>query len=163
MTKLTATAIATLMLSATLAFAQNSDSKPVDPKIFPEAKAGFKRHVLTIPKKDQEGTLKVEIIAGKTMEVDCNHVMISADLDDENLEGWGYNYYKIDDVSKPASTLMGCPDNSKKNEFVTFNLGSDALIRYNSKLPLVIYAPDDVEVGFRVWETSGKIEKQSAE
>jgi ecotin len=158
MTKIAISTLSALLLTASVSFAQSGDAKPIDPNIFPAAKAGFTRHVLTIPKGSEEGNLKIEIVAGLNMEVDCNHVMISADLDDENLEGWGYNYYKIDDVSKPASTLMGCPDGSKKDAFVTLNLGQDALIRYNSKLPLVVYAPENLKVGYRIWETNGKIE-----
>jgi ecotin len=159
MKKLTMTAMATLLLSSSLALAQSADQAPVDPKIYPAAKAGFTRHVLTIPQNANERNLKLEIVAGQNMEVDCNHVMISADLEDETLEGWGYNYYKIDDISKPASTMMGCPDNSKTTKFIGFNMGNEALVRYNSKLPLVIYAPENIEVGYRLWETNGKLIK----
>jgi ecotin len=161
MKKVIVTALAGMLMTAGFAAAQTASPAPVDPKIFPEAKTGYTRHILTIPEQASEQNFKIEIVAGQNMEVDCNQVMISADIDDENLEGWGYNYYKIDDISKPASTMMGCPDNSRTTKFIDFNMGNEALVRYNSKLPLVVYAPENIEVGYRVWQTDGKLIKDS--
>lgn len=48
------------------------------------------------------------------------------------------------------STLMACLDDTKHEAFVSMQ---DApLIRYNSKLPVVIYAPEDVTVKYRIWQ-----------
>jgi ecotin len=30
-------------------------------------------------------------------------------------------------------------------------------VRYNSKLPIVVYAPTDVEVRYRIWSASDKV------
>lgn len=129
----------------------------VDLAIYPEAKAGQTRHVLTLPQAEDENLLKVEIFAGQTMMVDCNTVMIGADLEEEDVKGWGYPYYEIDDVSPPAQTMMACPNNEKREALVPLRLGSDALVRYNSKLPLVIYAPEGLTVGYRLWQTDNKL------
>jgi len=54
---------------------------------------------------------------------------------------------------------MACPDNSKRQEFVAANLGDAAMQRYNSRLPIVVYVPKEVEVRYRIWsagETIGR-------
>lgn len=158
---MTKTLLATLALTlagATMVAAQNA--APVDPEIFPAAQAGQTRHVFTIPAIENEGNYQIEIVAGQTMSVDCNTVMISADLDDETLEGWGYTYYEIDDISQPASTMMGCPDNSRTDKFVGYHMGQDAFLRYNSNMPVIVYAPSDITVGYRIWQTDGVLQGQ---
>jgi ecotin len=45
--------------------------------------------------------------------------------------------------------MKGCPAGSEKMEFV--RSGSELLTRYNSKLPVVVYAPKDVEIRYRLW------------
>jgi len=38
-------------------------------------------------------------------------------------------------------------------------VGDGFLLRYNSKLPLVLYVPKDIEVRYRIWSASNKVEK----
>jgi ecotin len=38
----------------------------------------------------------------------------------------------------------------KVDRFITLG-GEPQLLRYNSRLPLVVYAPDGVEVRYRLW------------
>lgn len=42
-------------------------------------------------------------------------------------------------------------------------VGDGYLLRYNSKLPIVIYAPKDIEVRYRVWSASASVGKAVAE
>ena len=42
------------------------------------------------------------------------------------------------------------PNAAKVGRFVALG-GESFLIRYNSKLPVVVYAPDDAEVRYRLW------------
>ncbi|WP_257638113.1 malate:quinone oxidoreductase, partial [Klebsiella pneumoniae] len=39
----------------------------------------------------------------------------------------------------------------KEKKFVTAGLGDDAMLRYNSKLPIVVYTPSNVDVKYRIW------------
>ncbi|WEK56917.1 MAG: serine protease inhibitor ecotin [Candidatus Brevundimonas phytovorans] len=118
-------------------------------KAFPAATAGQTRHVITLPAQADEGALKVELILGKTQTVDCNRQVFGGRLETRTAEGWGYDYYVLPALGNAASTMMGCPPGSQRQAFVTTQ--EQPLIRYNSRLPVVVYAPSDVEVRYRVW------------
>ncbi len=129
--------------------AQSSRTVQDELKAYPEATAGQKRHVLVLPAEANEDELKVEIIVGQTKTIDCNHQLLGGSLEERTVQGWGYNYYAIDRVGPGASTLMGCPPGSEREAFVT--LPEQTIVRYNSKLPVVVYTPADVEVRYRFW------------
>jgi ecotin len=101
-------------------------------KAFPPAEKGMVRHVLQSPKQDDESALKVELLVGKTVQVD---------------EG---NRYFFGGKIKVETIMAINPDAPKVNRFVTLG-GEPFLIRYNSRLPIVVYAPEGVEVRYRVW------------
>lgn len=119
-------------------------------KPFPQAQNGQQRHVIELPTQPDEAAFKVELIAGKTLEVDCNQQRLSGQWQEKTLQGWGYTYYELSQVGPGMSTLMACPDNKRAKAFVPV-AGEPLLLRYNSRLPLVIYAPKDVEVRYRIW------------
>lgn len=54
--------------------------------------------------------------------------------------------------------MMACPDGKKEKKFVTAYLGDAGMLRYNSKLPIVVYTPDNVDVKYRVWKAEEKID-----
>jgi ecotin len=122
-------------------------------KPYPAAADGYARHVIELPAQANEAEHKVELIAGKTLEVDCNQQRLGGQWQEKTVEGCGYNYYQLGQVGPAVSTLMACPDGSRKPAFVQVG-GEPMLVRYNSKLPLVIYAPADVEVRYRVWSAA---------
>lgn len=121
---------------------------------YPQAKPGMTRQVITLPARDDEQDLKVELLIGKTLEVDCNRQMLAATLKRETLSGWGYDYLVMDKMSEPASTMMACPDGTRQPRFIAAQLGDEALQRYNSRLPIVLYVPQGVEVKYRLWQAS---------
>ena len=151
---------------STSAAAQHSQGAPKaaarpavdDLKAFPAATAGQVRHVIRFPAHATEANMKVELIVGRTMSVDCNHHMFGGKLEERTAQGWGYTYYVLDNLGSAASTLMGCsPQKSARKEFV--RSGHEQLVRYNSRLPLVIYAPSDVEVRYRIWRADAEDQK----
>lgn len=119
---------------------------------YPKAEKGMNRQVIYLPKQEHEENFTVELLIGKTLLVDCNHHMLGGTLEGKTLSGWGYDYLVLENLSAPASTMMACPDNIKQQKFVAANLGDAAMQRYNSRLPIVVYVPKDVEVKYRVWK-----------
>ena len=116
---------------------------------FPAAQAGQSRHVIWLPEKQDEDMLKVEIVPGKLMLTDCNTRSLMGSFTAQDLQGWGYTYYQLDNVKGSISTLMACPDDSETEAFVPVQ-GENFTLRYNSKLPIVVYTPNDIEVRYRV-------------
>ena len=54
--------------------------------------------------------------------------------------------------------MMACPDNTKTKKFIAANLGDAAMQRlYNSRLPIVVYAPKDAEVKYRIWKAEDTV------
>lgn len=122
---------------------------PVD--AFPAPEAGFVRHVIHLPVGNYENDLKVELLPGKVIETDCNTRQFIGQLEEKTLEGWGYTYYVLPSIEGPISTMMACPDDSKKLQFVPVTGSAGSLLYYNSRLPVVVYLPEEVELRWRTW------------
>ncbi|WP_339519156.1 serine protease inhibitor ecotin [Pseudomonas proteolytica] len=148
------------VLAMSVLAAQANAAKLEDIAPYPKADAGYVRQVIHLPAKPQEQDFKVEILAGKTLLVDCNQQRLGGVLEEKNLEGWGYPFYRLEKVSGPMSTMMACPDGKTREDFVPV-VGDGFVLRYNSKLPIVVYVPKDVEVRYRIWSASTTVEKAS--
>ncbi|MFK8827652.1 serine protease inhibitor ecotin [Klebsiella michiganensis] len=124
---------------------------------FPKAEQGMKRQVIQLPQQQDESALKVELMIGQTLEVDCNRHRLGGQLKSKTLEGWGYDFYVFDKVTSPVSTMMACPDGKKEKQFVMAGLGDAGMLRYNSKLPIVVYTPANIDVKYRIWRADETI------
>jgi ecotin len=124
-------------------------------KAFPPAGDGMVRYVLQLPEQDDESAFKVELIAGKTVEVDeVNRYFFSGTIEVETISGWGFPRYTVSELGPMAGTLMAVDPNAPKvSRFIALG-GEPYLIRYNSRLPIVVYAPEGVEVRYRIWSAS---------
>ena len=121
-------------------------------KAFPPAEAGMVRHVIDLPQQEDESAFRVELIIGKTVKTDAgNRYFFIGTLETENIPGWGYSRYILRKLGPMAGTLMAADPNAPLVErFISIG-GEPQLLRYNSRLPLVVYVPADVEVRHRVW------------
>jgi ecotin len=120
-------------------------------KAFPAAEKGQVRYVLKLPALADESGCKVELIVGKTVKVDAgNRYFFGGKIEEKVIEGWGFTRYEVKELGPMAGTLMAVDPNAAKVEkFV--KMGGEFLVRYNSKLPVVVYVPEGVEVRYRIW------------
>jgi len=126
---------------------------------FPAAEEGRGRFVITLPFRADEDLLKVQLIVGKTMKLDPhNRYFFGGRLERETIPGWGYDRYLLKSLGPMAGTLMAVDPNEPKVErFITIGVEPEFL-GYNSRLPLVIYVPNGVEVRYRIWRAEEKIQ-----
>lgn len=128
-------------------------------KAYPAAKEGMKRMVLRLPHKTraEQGAYRVEIVVGKQLMTDgVNRYGLPANIEKKVAQGWGFDYYVVEKLGKVRSTLMGVLGNVKPvKKFVS---GSPMMLRYNSRLPVVVYVPKEAEVQYRIFK-AGKQQK----
>ena len=121
-------------------------------KAFPPADEGMVRYVINLPEQADETGWRVELLVGKTVQTDAaNRYFFAGTLETETIEGWGFDRHILRKLGPMAGTLMAVePDAPKVERFITL-AGEPRLLRYNSRLPLVVYVPEGVEVRYRFW------------
>lgn len=142
-------AIATAIL---ILFSVHSVNAGDNMKAFPPPNEGQLRYVFQPPEIDNESNYQVELIVGKTVEVDENNqYFFGGKIEKENIVGWGFTRYVVNELGPMAGTLMAIDPNAPKvDRFIRIG-GEPYLIRYNSRLPVVVYVPDGAEVRYRIW------------
>ena len=73
--------------------------------------------------------------------------------------GWGFTRYVVSELGPMAGTRMAVDPNAQKVERFIRLGGEPYLIRYNSRLPVVVYVPEGVEVRYRVWRAEPESKK----
>ena len=121
-------------------------------KAFPRADNGQMRYVIQLAEQDDESNYQVELIVGQTVEVDeTNRYFFGGQIKKESIVGWGFTRYVVSELGPMAGTLMAVDPNALKvDRFVRLG-GEPYLIRYNSRLPVVVYVPEGVDVRYRIW------------
>jgi ecotin len=122
-------------------------------KAYPAPEAGMKRCVMLLEPKQVEADYRVELQVGKTVDVDnVNRYFFGGTLEEVNVEGWGFPKYVVKELGPMAGTRIAPDPNAPKaKRFVSLG-GEPQLLRYNSRLPVVVYVPADAEVRLRVWK-----------
>jgi len=142
-----------LILCCSMSFANTQKQL----KAFPSAKEGMVRYVIYLPEKSraEEVNYKVELLVGKTVETDgVNKYRLGSSLKAVSLKGWGYTYYESTGSDMVISTRMAAASGTtpvKKDIF-----GRPLLIRYNSRLPIVVYVKKGLRVYYRIFEAPTK-------
>ncbi|MCL1048953.1 serine protease inhibitor ecotin [Shewanella abyssi] len=119
-------------------------------KMFPAPKEGQVQHILTLDKLENESDYMLEIQIGQTKMVDCNKHGLSGRVIQKPLQGWGYRYYEVESISAGPSTMMACFDQALTEKFLPIT--TDLKLRYDSRLPKVIYLPENSQVRYRIWK-----------
>ena len=128
-------------------------------KAFPPAGEGMCRYVIFLPTEKEEELLKIQLLVGKTVKLDSrNRYFFGGRLETVPIPGWGYNRYVLKSLGPMAGTLMAVdPSEPKVDRFITLG-GEPDLLRYNSRMPLVVYVPEGVEVRSRIWRADNRVE-----
>ena len=135
-------------------FAQKNTNLAKEIEMFPAPKHGFKQVFIKVPTKKNENNYKVEILVGKTEMVDCNRHFMGGTIEEKNLDGWGYTYYVAETNGNVGSTMMACPDGKLTKQFIHLE---SMTVNYNSRLPIVIYVPEGLEVNYKIWSAGKKV------
>ncbi len=149
----------TLLMVASFSLASAAD----DLKPFPPAGEGMTRHIIRLPKQGNEGDFKLELMMGKTVRTDSvNRHFFGGDLKTETIPGWGFDRYILSKLGPMGGTLMAVPpDAPQVEQFV--RVGGETIIRYNSRVPVVVYVPAGVEVRYRFWRAETTVRTAPAE
>ncbi|MFM8419847.1 MAG: ecotin [Verrucomicrobiota bacterium] len=125
-------------------------------KAFPAPEKGMTRHVLSLPARKDESAFKVEILVGKTVKTDpANRFFFAGKIEEETIQGWGFPKYTVRSLGPLAGTRMAVdPKAPATDRFVTLG-GEPYLLRYNSRLPVVVYVPEGAGVRYRLWKAEG--------
>lgn len=119
---------------------------------YPAAAPGQERKVIYLPKLDEsmeEDHLRVQLIPGRHEDCEDGRLYhLTGTISEGEIAGWGYNYYVV--TLGDLYAAHRTPANSENADtFVA--MYEKPMIRYNSKLPIVIYVPEGAEVRYRVW------------
>jgi len=134
----------------------------LDLKPYPAPAAGESRWVIQLPGvlrpssdpaiSPNPADWRVELIVGRELVVDCNRQLLRGRIRSESVPSWGYRIYRVSGGDLAGSTRMACPpDQSKRRAFVPL-AGQPTVVPYNASLPIVIYAPKDLQVRWRLWK-----------
>lgn len=143
-------AVAMMVLSLAMPMLSQAETSSGSLEPFPPAPDGQARFVIRLEPMTDESLHHVDLLVGKVIPVDCNEHHFLGELRQETVHGWGYSYYVAKDLHGPAGTLMACRNPEREPRFVSLG-GGPHWVRYNSKLPLVVYVPDGFEVRYRIW------------
>ncbi|MFM7640827.1 MAG: ecotin family protein [Cyanobium sp.] len=126
-------------------------AQPPDLQPYPPAGPGERRWFITVDTTPAAaGSLRVELIVGRTLKVDCNQHLLRGSIKEESLPGWGYPIHRVEGGEPMISTRMACPGQELRQTFVVLG-GPPTLVPVNPRLPIVVVAPDSLEVRWRLW------------
>jgi ecotin len=150
------------VLSALLVAAPVGAAPLPDLRPYPPAAPGERRWFIRVEAPagapvDQ----RVEVIIGRSMVVDCNRHLLQGSLVEETVPGWGYPMFRVTGGRQVVSTRMACPGMAPKRTFVTLG-GTTTLVPVNPKLPIVVVAPKDLEVRWRLWRADPDLQPASS-
>ncbi|HTO14582.1 MAG TPA: ecotin family protein [Edaphocola sp.] len=117
-------------------------------KNYPQQKEDQKRWVINLPQLKNEENYKVEIYVGNLHDVDCNNYFLSGTVETKAVEGFGFHYYEVGTDNRIITTMKACPDNITYRKFIFMK---PIMVNYNSKLPLVLYTPENLIVRYKVY------------
>jgi ecotin len=143
-----------ILIVSKFSFAQEGNYEPLDLEMFPKAETGFKQVYIQVPIIENEENYKIELHIGKEALVDCNQHVLIGEVTEQTLEGWGYTYFKVNTDGSMASTKMACLDSKMERKFIKI---APQLLRYNSRMPVVVYVPEGISVKYKIFKATADL------
>jgi ecotin len=143
-----------VLIASTFAFAQEENYESLEIEMFPKAETGFKQVYIQVPVLENEENYKIELHIGKEALVDCNQHVLIGEVVEQTLEGWGYTYFKVNTDGSMASTKMACLDSKMERKFIKI---APQLLRYNSRMPVVVYVPEGISVKYKIFKATADL------
>jgi len=143
-----------ILIVSRFSFAQEGNYEPLDLEMFPKAETGFKQVYIQVPIIENEENYKIELHIGKEALVDCNQHVLFGEVIEQTLEGWGYTYFKVNTDGSMASTKMACLDSKMERKFIKI---APQLLRYNSRMPVVVYVPEGISVKYKIFKATADL------
>jgi ecotin len=110
------------------------------------------RIVINLPQVENSTDLYVELSFSQYLEFsDCNSKILTGDILERFVDADGNSYFEIESHGY-ISTMIGCFDEGKPERLIA---PARQFIRYNSRMPIVVYVPDGMDVVYRVISTQG--------
>lgn len=122
-----------------------------DLNVYPPVKKDQNRNVIVLEPKENEDDYRVLITASIDGMQDCNTKSRSAKYTEKVVEGMQYPYYEVGKIGDVVTTLMGCSGVPKMGE-IPINLSGNTILRYNSKLPIVVYASNGIKINSKIFK-----------
>jgi len=122
-----------------------------DLNVYPPVKKDQNRNVIVLEPKENEDDYRVLITASIDGMQDCNTKSRSAKYTEKVVEGMQYPYYEVGKIGDVVTTLMGCSEMPQMGE-IPINLSGNTILRYNSKLPIVVYASNGIKINSKIFK-----------
>ncbi|MFM7674185.1 MAG: ecotin family protein [Synechococcus sp.] len=134
-----------------------------DAAAYPAPAAGERRWVIQLPGllpptadpalSPDPADWRVQLIVGRSLRLDCNRHSLAGKLVSETLPSSGLPILRVQGAGAVLSTRMACPPEPPPRQgFVPLGGGKPFVVPYNASRPIVIYAPQDLEVRWRLWK-----------
>jgi ecotin len=105
---------------------------------------------------------RVQVIVGQMAKVDCNAQSFSGRLRVQPLPGNPVpgepplSVLRVSEVGPMVSTRMACPPGQPLRERFVVMAGKPFVMPYNVSRPIVVYAPQPLEVRWRLWKAESQ-------
>ncbi|EGU61712.1 ecotin [Vibrio nigripulchritudo ATCC 27043] len=109
--------------------------------------AGLKRHEFTLPSLENESEKLIDFVINKQVTETCNSTALDGTIIKKPANGIESTHYVLPSYGI-TQTLKACTSISENKELL--RVENSNVFSYDSSEPLVIYAPEDLEVKYSV-------------
>lgn len=141
------TGLVVLICISSFAQKKTEKYKKLEIEMFPKAKAGYKQTYFQVPIEENEEDLKIQLYVGYDAMVDCNHKWLDGNIETKTLKEWWFPYYEVESDGLVGTTAKGCGGQKETKKFIYL---PSKIIEYDSRIPFVLYIPENMEVRYRI-------------